>query len=226
MHVLDDPVWTALTGPHRHLAVGHGPALRYPAHIGPFAATGDDHADSVAELASLFSAGETVMLVRKAPIPLPAGFALMNTTRVVQMVATQRIELSSDQCIEQLGAADEAQIYDLAALARPGPFGRHTMRLGRFWGIKRDGRLIAMAGERFRQRDWAEVSGVCVHPDHRQQGLARRLTAHATADIAGGGEQPYLHCLDTNHAAIDLYKSIGFETRETMNLTVATRLSD
>lgn len=167
-----------------------------------------------------------MMMVRKAPIPVPAGFALINTASLVQMVATRPIEPFGDSRIEQLGAPDEEQICELATLTRPGPFARLTMRLGRFWGIKQDGRLIAMAGERLRQDDWAEISGVCVHPDYRKQGLARSLTAYAAARISEGGERPYLHCLDTNQPAIDLYEGLGFEARETLNLIVATRLGE
>ena len=37
---LDDPAWSALTGPHAALALVDGDARRYPADVSPFAAVG------------------------------------------------------------------------------------------------------------------------------------------------------------------------------------------
>ena len=39
--LLDQPVWSALDGGHRHLALGGQLARRYPREIGPFAALAD-----------------------------------------------------------------------------------------------------------------------------------------------------------------------------------------
>ena len=38
---------------------------------------------------------------------------------------------------------------------------------GDFWGVRDNGRLIAMAGERLKLDGMSEVSGVCTHPDLR-----------------------------------------------------------
>jgi ribosomal protein S18 acetylase RimI-like enzyme len=75
---------------------------------------------------------------------------------------------------------------DMAALAgatRPGPFLRHTPPLGSYLGIKKGGRLVAMAGERVRPPGFTEISTVCTHPGFRGQGLARRLTQAVAAGI-------------------------------------------
>lgn len=225
MHVLDHPIWNALSANHRHLAIGDDRALRYQPDISPFVATADDDARSLAELAGLVAADETVVIVRKAPIALSPDLVATNAARALQMVAERPLDPPGDARLERLGPDDERQIYDLAILTRPGPFARHTMRLGEFWGVKQGGRLVAMAGERLRQGNWTELSGVCVHPDARGQGLARLLSAHVTARIAARGERPYLHCFETNAPAIALYESLGYATREVMNVTVATRRS-
>ena len=46
--------------------------------------------------------------------------------------------------------------------------------------VRRDGNLIAMAGERLHPPGWTEISAVCTDADYRGQGLATRLV-HAVA---------------------------------------------
>jgi predicted GNAT family acetyltransferase len=222
-HVLDTPIWSALTTSHSALARGAGGALRYPAEVSPFAAVADDAPATLAALASLVLPGETIVLVRRDPIVLPDALTAVSRAQAVQLASTQALAPSDDPRLERLGERDEPEMYDLAMLTRPGPFARRSMRLGRFWGIRQNGRLVAMAGERLAQGGWTELSGVCTHPEARGQGLARLLSTHVAAHIAAQGEQPYLHAYAGNAAAIGLYESLGFRTRATMNVVVAQR---
>jgi predicted GNAT family acetyltransferase len=82
---------------------------------------------------------------------------------------------------------------------------------------------VAMAGERMKQPGYAELSGVCSHPDVRGQGLGRLLSSFVTAQILARGETPYLHAYATNTVAIELYKTIGFEIRARLNVAVVRR---
>lgn len=139
----------------------------------------------------------------------------------MQMVATRQLEVDGD--MQVLGDADADNMLQLATLTEPGPFFARTHTMGRFIGVRIDGRLAAMAGERMRFPGHVEVSGVCTHPDFRGRGLARRLSAAVTADIQRRGEQPFLHAWATNAAAIALYESLGYETRATLNIAVLKR---
>src|SRR5690606_9990980 len=108
----------------------------------------------------------------------------------------------------------------LARLANLGPFTARALKVGSFWGIKIDGRLVAMAGEGWRQPGYTEVSGVCTHPEARGQGLARLLSLHVAAQIGQRGDVPYLHAYARNVAAIQLYETIGFTVRSTMHVAM------
>jgi predicted GNAT family acetyltransferase len=132
----------------------------------------------------------------------------------VQMVATRDLqgEANADEVVD-LGEDDAPDMLALARLTEPGPFLARTHAMGGFVGIRRGGRLLAMAGERLRPPGYVEVSGVCTHPDARGQGLARRLSAVVAARIQAHGEQPFLHAWQTNAAAISLYESLGFRLR-------------
>ena len=63
--------------------------------------------------------------------------------------------------------------------------------MGRFVGVRIEGRLAAMAGERMRFPGFTEVSGVCTHPEFQGRGLARRLSAFVAAEIRARGETPF-----------------------------------
>lgn len=119
-----------------------------------------------------------------------------------------------------LGEADAAEMLALATLTRPGPFFVRTHRLGRFLGIRRGGRLVAMAGERLRPPGFTEVSGVCTHPDHRGHGHAARLMRAVADAILARGETPFLTCYADRPATIALYERLGFRTRATIQATI------
>jgi predicted GNAT family acetyltransferase len=108
----------------------------------------------------------------------------------------------------------------LAALTRPGPYARNTWRMGRYVGIRINGRLAAMAGERLRFPGYTEVSGVCTHPDFRGRGLAQRLSRHVAAHIAARGDTAFMHAWRDNTPAITLYQKLGFKLRCEIDLAV------
>ena len=95
--------------------------------------------------------------------------------------------------------------------------------MGNFVGIRVDGRLAAMAGERFRFRGYTEVSGVCTHPDFRGRGLATRLSRYVAAAIAARGDKAFLHSWKSNQAAISLYEALGFRLRCEVHVAVLER---
>lgn len=59
--------------------------------------------------------------------------------------------------------------------------------------------------------DEAHVLNVCVDPDYRRRGLARRLLGHLLAIATDRGAQiVFLEVRPSNTAAIDLYRQAGF----------------
>ena len=104
-------------------------------------------------------------------------------------------------------------MLDLVARTEPGPFAPRTIELGTYLGIRRDGALVAMAGERLRVPGLTEISAVCTDPGHRGQGLASRLIRAVAAGIRRRGETPFLHVAGSNINAIRLYESTGFKVR-------------
>ncbi|MGB6820905.1 MAG: GNAT family N-acetyltransferase, partial [Candidatus Acidiferrales bacterium] len=85
--------------------------------------------------------------------------------------------------------------------------------LGTYIGIRREGKLVAMAGERLRVPGYSEISAVCTLPEFGGQGFAARLMTVLIEKILSCGEIPFLHVRTTNQRAIDLYRRLGFVDR-------------
>jgi predicted GNAT family acetyltransferase len=222
-HVLDRPIWSALATRHQAFAQGDGLAKRYLSSIVPFAATGADDAESLQALGRLIPPLESAILVQADAISLPAELSAISTASLVQMIAEQPLQIVSDERVQPLTRHDAAEMLALAMVTKPGPFTLEALSLGDFWGVRIEGRLAAMAGERMKQPGHTELSGVCSHPDFRGAGLGRLLSLFVANKIMARGEVPYLHAYANNVAATGLYQSIGFRLRSTMNMAVVQR---
>ncbi len=218
-HPLDNPAMTALLGPQAHLAQRHGVALRYPADVSPFVALPDQPgADAWADLAKLTSPAGVVATAGVAAEPAPGWHVVMRIDGV-QLVADQAAGAHDADAVP-LGRADVPEMLDLAARTRPGPFLPRTIEFGGYLGLRRDGVLAAMAGERLRPPGWTEISAVCTAPEFRGQGLATRLTLAVTAAIRDRGDTPFLHAAAENVSAIRLYSALGFQLRRQAEFVV------
>jgi len=218
-HPLDSVVWSSLTGPHARFAEVRGGALRYPATVSPWAALAptvdQSEAEKWADLAALVGRGGGAALTGPPGTfdPLPAGWSASLHIPGIQMVATEALVGEPDPEAMLLGDDDVADMLDLVQRAEPGPFRPRTHELGRYLGIRRDGVLVAMAGERLHPPGWIEVSAVCTDPAFRGQGLAARLIRAVCHGIREGGDVPYLAVAGSNTTAIRLYESLGFSVR-------------
>jgi ribosomal protein S18 acetylase RimI-like enzyme len=223
VHVLDNSTWESLTGHHARFAERNGRALRYQTDVAPFAVL-EDAADerAWADAAELVGSRGTMALpgVSAAPDGWDAVFA----GEGVQLVDTV-IEARPEPEAVVLGPDDVPEILELIARTEPGPFLPRTIELGTYLGIRRDGALVAMAGERQHPPGWTEISAVCTDAAFRGQGLATRLVRAVAAGIRERGETPFLHAIGTNTSAIRLYESIGFTLRRRAAFTVFQRSS-
>lgn len=223
-HALDRPVWASLTTFHAPIAIGDEHARRYPEDVNLFAsARADDDPAALERLGELLTPGRTALVLQVPPVCVPPGCIVLRPGRGVQMLATRTLTVDHRDDVQPLGSPDAAEMVVLAQLTRPGPFLRRTHTTGQFVGVRIGGRLAAMAGERMRFPGHTEISGVCVHPDFRGRGLARRLSAVVGARIQARGDIPFLHAWADNHAAIALYESLGFQLRTQVHALVIAR---
>lgn len=208
---LDNPVWHALTTRHAHLSEGKPPVLRYPADVSPF--SGLETPDALEHLGDVVPEGGNTVVWADAALPAPPGLERLTAFDVMQLVADDfrpgevRVE------IQPLTKADVPDILELTALTRPGPFGTRTIEKGDFVGVRDNGRLIAMAGERMCLPGYTEITAICTHPDYQGRGLAKQLITVMGNKIVAEGRIPFLHSLPDNAAALRAYAATGFKPR-------------
>jgi ribosomal protein S18 acetylase RimI-like enzyme len=218
-HPLDNPVWHALTGAHADFALGAGAARHYPRDIAPFSALEAASPEAYADLARDLPPGLEARLFRPTEEPPPLGWKAVSARPIRQMVldaASLAAPHPHEEALRPLGPGCAAAMLALAEAAQPGPFGLRTPVLGRFLGFRGpDGRLLAMAGERFLLPGHVELSAICVHPEARGRGLGAALTLRVAREALARGEVPFLHVFPDNPAA-SLYASLGFRERATL----------
>ena len=220
-HLLDRPVWNALNSTWTGLAEGDCRALRLDRDHGVFGAAADRSPDSLAALAALVPFDAELWTVERPGWPTPPGTRIVRAAGLVQMVCTEpNPDPRHAFDIVGLSESDAPDMLALATLTRPGPYVRHTNRLGHFVGVRVNGELAAMAGERMKLPGWSEISAVCTHPDHRGRGYAGALMQTVAARMIARGETPWLTSYASNEGAITLYAKLGFRHRADMVATV------
>jgi ribosomal protein S18 acetylase RimI-like enzyme len=206
---LDNPVWGALTGPQQDWADQLGGAARYRPEVSPFGALADPgDPQGWHDLATLVGPAGSVVIVGADTVVPPEWTEVARIEGVLMNGAA--LTVAPDPAARPLGPDDVAEMLDLVARTQPGPFATETISLGGYLGLHDHGRLVAMAGQRFRPESWCEISAVCTDPDFRGQGLANRLIRAVGAGIHERGELPFLHAASTNVNAIALYERMGF----------------
>jgi ribosomal protein S18 acetylase RimI-like enzyme len=222
---LDNPVWICLTTRHAHLAQGGGLARRYPPDISPIAAIPSPSRIHVVALEALFDVGDVLAIAGTFVPALSARWVPLQEAHIVQMVRDGSAPAQpGDVEATLLSRADAGEMLALVDLTQPGPFRTRTVELGTFLGIREEGRLVAMAGQRLWVGEHREVSGVCTHPDAQGRGYAQALTGRIINRILAAGQIPFLHVESTNARAIAIYRALGFVARAEFPLLVAKRM--
>jgi GNAT superfamily N-acetyltransferase len=216
--IFANPVWHALQTKHKHFAMTVGKACRYPADVAPFVAVGVPTRAALQQLASLIVHGEHLWLFDDNFPPAPE-IDWLQTLQCLQMVLPSEVN-PPDPTAEliPLRASDGADMVALTTLAFPGFFRNRTYRMGSYFGIRHQGELIAMGGERIMLDGYPEISGVCTHPSHRGKGYAAAIIWELVRNHRRRGETSWLHVAASNQNAIDLYSRLGFVASQIVTL--------
>jgi len=221
---LSSPIWNALGTRQAHLGEANVLARRFQPDVAPFAAVAEELPAAFEALHALMAPGDVAAVLSREALSVPPMLRSTPLGAVHQMVAESRLEQTGFETdVLELGDDDVDAMLTLTRLTKPGPFARRTNAMGRYIGLREDGQLIAMAGERMRVPGYTEVSAVCVHPEHRGRGLAAVLINVVRADIERRGEIPFLHVFGENHGAIALYERLGFQLSRVFMLNQMTR---
>ena len=205
-----NPVWHALQTRHRHFAVSSGEASRYPADVAPFAAVATPSKSALQSLHSLLAPGEYVWLIGESYSAVP-DLSCIGNLECLQMALPGEVTPPKPvPGIIPLSSENAHEMVALTDVAFPGFFRSRTCEMGSYYGVRSDGELIAMGGERITLDGYPEISGICTHPAHRGQGHAASLIWHLARNHRREGLTSWLHVSAENHHAIELYLRMGF----------------
>lgn len=218
-HLLNNPVYGALLSGDRHLGEGTGKVRYFDEAVSPFAGIEEDYAAGFDDLYHLLPPGRKILHATPRLIDTPEGWQLLAAVEGLQFVFDTTVGVSVENGFQPVALQSQhiAQMMELAALTRPGPFGPRTIEFGFYHGIFEGGQLVAMTGQRLHVPPFTEISAVCTHPDHLGRGYAAALVQHQVNLILQKGELPFLHVRADNQRAIALYERLGFRRRGPMN---------
>lgn len=212
---LDNPVWYSLQETHQAFCTEHAGMKFYLPELAPFGAFADvkttlDGTASYAHLSNDFyvvgerpEIGDTLIVKKEL---ICDQMILENPSQVV--------------CSKEIVLLDKNMRRDLAVLVnkvQPGYFKEETAKLGNYYGICINGKLVAAAGERMQMNAYKEISAVVTDPDYTGKGYAGQLVAFVANAIIAENKLPFLHVAASNSRAIQLYEKLGFVKRRSMS---------
>jgi ribosomal protein S18 acetylase RimI-like enzyme len=216
MHPLDNPIWNALGSCQAHFAESYGVLRRFPPEVTPLGGFPEANEEGFAAVRGLLESGGGLGLFLPTRMDAPDGLEIMLEGALLQMVLENDSHLPASRRSHdfvEVGEPDVPEMVELATLTKPGPFGVRTREMGTYLGIRKGGKLVAMAGERLKLPGYTEISAVCTHPDHLGHGYAGFLMTVLANSIRERNEIPLLHVRPENTRAVQLYERLGFKHR-------------
>jgi ribosomal protein S18 acetylase RimI-like enzyme len=209
---LDNPVWYSLTETHQRFSINYDHIKFYHPDYCPFG--GFINSNYILEKIGAY-ANLTDNFYIVGEKPNTNGSIILNKNLICnQMLLETPIDKEiHEYIIEIITAYQQQELFELVNKIQPGYFRKNTSVLGRYYGIYKNGQLVAAAGERMKMNAYTEVSAVVTHPEYTGKGYASELIVHTTRKIFSENKIPYLHVAETNMNAIKLYEKLGFRTR-------------
>src|SRR5215207_1490674 len=221
---LDNPVWHALNSHHHHFAIRREVAARYRPDVFLAAAMPENSTSGFSDLQSLVEINEAIGVIGGVlPEDLP-GWQVLHIGQVRQLICADLKPATRVDAVV-LTEEDVPEMLDLVNLAQPGPFLPRTVEMGQYLGLRQDGHLVAMAGERLHLTGFCEVSAVCTHPDYRGRGYGGALTTMVAEAILERQETPFLHVAPGNDGALSLYIKLGFHIRTEVQVSILKKVA-
>lgn len=218
---LDNPVWFSLSETHQSFAVDYSSIKFYHPDYCPFG--GFEKGDAISKSIDEYSVMvDSFFVVGEKPL-LSKELKLNKELVCLQMIVYNPIDIVFNEPIVKLTEEHIDALYELVNLVQPGYFKKKTALLGNYYGIFKNDELVAVTGERMQMNDFIEVSAVVTHPNHTGKGYAKQLVIHTVNEIFKQNKMPYLHVIEDNYGAIQLYEKLGFSIRRKISFWNITK---
>lgn len=220
---LDNPAWHALTETHAGFALGTDDLKRYDPAIVLFAGFDLKEKNITEKFDHVFKPGDSFFLFDDFPA-LPKNYGIETVVQCVQMVCEKPSLHDITENLVQLEQTNWKEMYTLVSEVFPGYYLPNTPLMGNYSGIFKEGKLVAMAGERLRMYGLTEISAVVTHPGHQGRRYAQQLVMHLNNKNLQAGCIPFLHTGANNERAIKIYELLGYKKRRVISVTKIKRI--
>jgi len=219
---LDNPAWHALIETHACFAMGNSLFKRYDPEIVLFAGFDRSHKNITAQFDQVTGLQDSFFLFDSFPA-LPANYQVETVVECLQMVCEKPVPVNLTEEIIELNEKDTGDMFALVSEVFPGYYLPKTRQLGSYFGIRDNGQLVAIAGERLRMNGFTEISAVVTHPAHAGRKYAQQLVSYLNDKNMQEGNTPFLHTGSGNQRAIDIYELLGYKKRRLIPVTKIKR---
>ncbi|AZA52731.1 GNAT family N-acetyltransferase [Chryseobacterium sp. G0201] len=212
---LDNPIYHSLNEYHKKFCLNFGDSKFYDPEVATFGGSLNRAKENdITEYAKICDD----FLIFGAKPDLGDFKTEMSQLVCDQYVLENTIELDFTEEIIELQNEDHDELLTFIKKFYPHYFKSRTPELGRYFGIFKDDKLVAVTGQRMQMEDMTEVSAVITDTDYLGKGLAKQLVAFVSNIIFEDGKTPFLHVAENNLGAKKLYEKLGFELRGKINL--------
>lgn len=212
---LDNPVYYSLNEFHQKFCFQFGETKFYNPEIAAFG--GSSSISKENEITDYAKICDDFLIFGTKP---DLGNSKTELSQLVcdQYILEDKIELDFNEEIIQLQKEHNEELLQFIQTFYPYYFKKRTPEMGRYFGIFKDGKLVAVTGERMQMNDLTEVSAVITNTDYLGKGYAKQLVAFVSGKIFEDNKTPFLHVAESNIGAKKLYKKLGFKLRGKINL--------
>lgn len=214
---LKNPVWYSLDETHNKFLINYDGTQFYQPDICIFGSFFYESktASALNEYAKI---AERFFLVSEKQIPtIDTDYVVLERKiEGCQMVLEKLPEINITEDIVLLTESHIDEVYNLIWLVMPGFYQKKGFKMGKFFGIFKNNKLVSITGQRMQTEDFIEVSSVVTHPDYTRKGYAKQLVAYTTKEILKENKLPILHT-NKGNSAIPLYEKLGYRLTRDMN---------
>ena len=209
MSVPIDVDWRCLNGPHSVFADKQGSARVHKDGYGYYGAISECSEKAYLDLASIVKPGRMVLVLGEEDyIECPEWKRLTRFPGHGMVLETPTNAPDLDYV--KLSPSNAAEMVELSGKAGMSFF-PGAVEMGNFYGVKKNGNIVSMAGEGMTFDGFTEVADVRTHPDFRKRGYGGGLTQVVSQSIQEKGDTAFPRVRAENAGAIRLYEKLGFK---------------
>ena len=209
---LDNPVWNSLIELDERYSMEFNGLKFYNPEYCPFAALIQKN-NATEVILETPNVTNNFYVFGEKPL-IGNGLTIIQKLCCNQMLLEKHIDIKTkDHIVELESKQQKSDLLNLIKSVLPTMFKNKSSEMGKYYGIYKEEKLIAVAGERMKMNEFTEISSVVTHPKHTGNGHAKQLLKYLTDQIFNENKTPYLHAIESNLNAIKLYEKLGFRTR-------------